>query len=64
MDMGLVLVIDANTIEEQVEVHTILRPSVPLVVVLILYVLELHIHVVLGNVTDVVDALPMLMVTT
>ena len=62
--MVLVLVVDVNTIEEQVEEHTILRQLLLLVVVLILYVLELHTHVVLGDVMDVVDALPMLTVTT
>tara|TARA_Y100000004_G_scaffold134363_1_gene151971 strand:- start:1199 stop:1393 length:195 start_codon:yes stop_codon:yes gene_type:complete len=64
MDMVLVLVVDVNTIEEQVEVHTILRQLLLLVVVLILYVLELHTHVVLETAMDVLDALPMLTVTT
>jgi|TARA_B100000035_G_scaffold314629_1_gene331497 hypothetical protein len=51
-------VTDANTLEEQVEVHTILRQSPLLVVVHILYVLVLHTDVVLETVTDVVDVLP------
>jgi len=62
--MVLVLVVDVNTIEEQVEVHTILRQSVPLLVVHTLYVLVEFTDAVRENVTVAKDVLPTLMVIT
>jgi hypothetical protein len=64
MDMVFACVTDVNTLEVLVEVHIILRQLLLLVVVNILYVLELHTDVVLEDVTDVKDVLPMLTVTT
>jgi hypothetical protein len=59
MDMVSACVTDVNTLEVLVEVHTILRQLLLLVVVLTLYVLVVFIHVTPETVVDVVDVLLM-----
>ena len=64
MDMVHVLPIDVNTIEVVLVEHIILRHSVQLLVVSIVYALVEFTAVVLGSVTDVTDVLHTLMVIT
>tara|TARA_A100001388_G_scaffold103185_1_gene75322 strand:- start:526 stop:720 length:195 start_codon:yes stop_codon:yes gene_type:complete len=64
MDMVHVLAIDVNTIEVLLVEHIILRQSVQLLVVSIVYALVEFTAVVLGSVTDVTDVLHTLMVIT
>tara|TARA_B100000886_G_scaffold133621_1_gene90181 strand:- start:290 stop:496 length:207 start_codon:yes stop_codon:yes gene_type:complete len=64
MDMEHVLAIDVNTLEVLVEVLTILRQLLLLLVVNILYVLVAYTGVVQESVTDATDVLRMLMVIT
>ena len=59
-----VLAIDVNTIEVLLVEHIILRQSVQLLVVSIVYALVEFTAVVLGSVTDVTDVLHTLMVIT
>ena len=59
-----VLAIDVNTIKVLLVEHIILRQSVQLLVVNILYVLLVFTDVVQGSVTDVTDVLHTLMVIT
>tara|TARA_Y100000996_G_C22164748_1_gene496164 strand:- start:177 stop:383 length:207 start_codon:yes stop_codon:yes gene_type:complete len=63
-DMEHVLAIDVNTLEVLVEVLTILRQFLLLLVVNILYVLVAYTDVVQESVTDVTDVLRTLMVIT
>ncbi len=62
--MEHVLAIDVNTLEVLVEVLTILRQFLLLLVVNILYVLVAYTDVVQESVTDVTDVLRTLMVIT
>ena len=62
--MEHVLAIDVNTLEVLVEVLTILRQFLLLLVVNILYVLVAYTDVVQESVTDVTDVLHTLMVIT
>ena len=62
--MDIVHVTDVSTINRLLEVHTTLKQSVQLLVVNFVYVLVEFIDVVLENVTDAMDVLHMLMVTT
>ena len=62
--MEHVLAIDVNTLEVLVEVLTILRQFLLLLVVNILYVLVAYTGVVQESVTDATDVLRMLMVIT
>tara|TARA_A100001035_G_scaffold108409_1_gene84894 strand:- start:1336 stop:1530 length:195 start_codon:yes stop_codon:yes gene_type:complete len=64
MDMVHVHVIDVNTTEVLLVVHTILRQFLLVVVVNIVYVLVVSTDVVRENVTDVMDVLHTLMVIT
>ena len=64
MDTDIVHVIDVNTINKLLEEHTILKQSVQLLVVSIVYVLVEFTDVVLENVMDVKDVLHTLTVTT
>ena len=64
MDMVHVHVTDVSIIEVLLVVHTILRQSVQMVVVLTQFVLVVSTDVVRENVTDVTDVLHTLMVTT
>ena len=64
MDMVHVLAIDVNTIEVLLVEHIILRQSVQLLVVSIVYALVEFTDVVLESVTDVTDVLHTLMVIT
>ena len=64
MDMVHVHVTDVSIIEVLLVVHTILRQSVQMVVVLTQFVLVVSTDVVRENVTDVMDVLHTLMVTT
>ena len=64
MDTDIVHVIDVNIINKLLEEHTILKQSVQLLVVSIVYVLVEFIVVVLEGVTDVKDVLHTLTVTT
>ena len=59
-----VLATDVNISKLPLEVHTILRQSVPLLVVHTLYVLVEFTDVVRENVTVAKDVLPTLMVIT
>tara|TARA_S200000501_G_scaffold370368_1_gene411413 strand:+ start:220 stop:426 length:207 start_codon:yes stop_codon:yes gene_type:complete len=63
-DMEHVHVTDVNTLEVLVEVLTILRQFLLLLVVNILYVLVAYTDVVQESVTDVTDVLRTLMVIT
>tara|TARA_A100001234_G_scaffold91026_1_gene80199 strand:- start:1337 stop:1555 length:219 start_codon:yes stop_codon:yes gene_type:complete len=62
-DTDIVHVTDVNTIKLLLEVHTILRQFLLVVVVNIVYVLVEFTDVVLENVMDVTDVLHTLMVT-
>tara|TARA_B100000073_G_scaffold51080_1_gene37632 strand:+ start:3132 stop:3338 length:207 start_codon:yes stop_codon:yes gene_type:complete len=62
-DTDIVHVTDVNTIKLLLEVHTILKQLVHLLVVSIVYVLVEFTDVVLENVMDVTDVLHTLMVT-
>ena len=62
--MDIVHVTDVSTINKLLEEHTILKQSVQLLVVSIVYVLVEFIVVVLEGVTDVKDVLHTLTVTT
>ena len=64
MDTDIVHAIDVNTINKLLEEHTILKQSVQLLVVSIVYVLVEFIVAVLENVMDVKDVLHTLTVTT
>ena len=64
MDTDIVHVIDVNTINQLLEEHIILKQSVQLLVVSIVYVLVEFTDVVLENVMDVKDVLHTLTVTT
>ena len=64
MDTDIVHVIDVNTINQLLEEHTILKQSVQLLVVSIVYVLVEFTDVVLENVMDVKDVLHTLTVIT
>jgi|TARA_B100000287_G_scaffold123897_1_gene115876 hypothetical protein len=63
-DTDIVHVTDVNTIKLLLEVHTILKQLVHLLVVSIVYVLVEFTDVVLENVMDVTDVLHTLTVTT
>tara|TARA_Y200000002_G_scaffold201296_1_gene166101 strand:+ start:830 stop:1036 length:207 start_codon:yes stop_codon:yes gene_type:complete len=63
-DMVHVLATDVNTTEVLLVVHIILKQSVLVVVVHILYALVVFTVVVLENVTDVTDVIHTLMVIT
>ena len=64
MDTDIVHVIDVNIINKLLEEHTILKQSVQLLVVSIVYALVEFTDVVLENVMDVKDVLHTLTVTT
>ncbi len=64
MDTDIVHVIDVNTINQLLEEHTILKQSVQLLVVSIVYVLVEFIVAVQESVMDVKDVHHTLTVTT